>query len=161
MIQDCMFMFVCCQKLPKEEIVKFEIFCVLILWFNYKNLEFYVGNFDTWWIILFWYMWISLNIFICENPWISLFWLKKDILFFIFDLVKRISWYFINIISYRKLTYVCWFKELKLFMKYLIIIINLIDCRYVRGWWSCWFSCKILGKDIESLWLSFYIGKLL
>ena len=107
------------------------------------------------------YLWISLNIFILIHKWY---------LVFIFDLVKRISWYFINIscdllkrisryfidiIPYRKLTYVYWFKELKLFMKYLIIIINLIDCRYVRGWWSCWFSCKILEKDIESLWLSF------
>ena len=150
-----------------------------------KNLEFYVDNFDTWWIALFWYMWISLFWYM----WISLFWLKKNILIFywyvsyyniwfsqknILIFYWYIMWFIENnsLIFYRhyllwKLTYVCWFKELKPFISFLItwnnsrLLLILIDCRYVRGWWSCWFSCKILGKDIESLWLSFYIGKLL
>ena len=114
--------------------------------------------------------------------WISLFWLKKKILIFYWYLscyniwfnqnnilifYWYIMWFIENniLIFYRhyllwKLTYVCWLKELKPFISFLIIwnnsrlLLILID-------WSCWFSCKILGKDIESLWLSFYIRKLL
>ena len=76
--------------------VKFEIFCVLILWFNYKKF----------WILC-WQFWHMVNSFILiyvnilkyhyfDSKRISWYFINIYLVI-IFDLVKRISWYFIDI----------------------------------------------------------------
>ena len=142
-----------------------------ILWFNCKNLGFYVGNFNTRWIALFWYMWISLNIFILthkEYIWISWLWHMCNIIEYLWfsQIYLHVSIIEISLNKSRRkfieiYTYHCALivymnifllqKRSHVFYYFLLIAEILFKANWIEDY------SKKLEENIMSLWLCFYI----